>query len=84
VGTIAVIWQSGSDAFTIADALFPNKCTDAKISGEPSHTTLFGNLVDVDDIIEEVLLYVFRSRNPTQVKKCLRFPAMVPLTFRRE
>jgi tRNA modification GTPase TrmE len=59
ISAIAVIRLSGSDAITITDKVFKGK----KLSEQPSHTVHFGNLVDGDRIIDEVLVTVFKEPN---------------------
>jgi len=62
-GALSLIRVSGSDAFKIGDAIFLAKKKDVKISTAPSHTILFGNIGQSDELIDEVLVSVFRSPN---------------------
>ncbi len=59
-GAIAVIRMSGKDAFAIADKVFRSmgKKTVAKAD---SHTIIFGDIVDGNELVDEVLLSVFRN-----------------------
>ena len=62
-GAIAVIRLSGKDALTIADRMFRKKKSSKKLSEEKSHTIHFGNIVEGDKVVDEVLVSVFRSPN---------------------
>ncbi|HLA53405.1 MAG TPA: tRNA uridine-5-carboxymethylaminomethyl(34) synthesis GTPase MnmE [Flavitalea sp.] len=57
VGAIGVIRISGSKTFEIVDALFPSK----DLQNQPSHTILVGLLQHKDQIIDEVVLSLFRG-----------------------
>jgi tRNA modification GTPase len=59
-GAIAVIRMSGKDAFAIADKVFRPK-GKKKVSEADSHTILFGEIVSGDEIVDEVLVSVFRN-----------------------
>ena len=59
ISAIAVIRLSGNDAIVITDKIFKGK----KLQGQNSHTIHFGNLVDDDKIIDEVLISVFKEPN---------------------
>lgn len=55
-GAIAVVRVSGKDAIPRASALF-----DRDLEGVPSHTVHYGHLRDGDEVLDEVLLTVFRA-----------------------
>lgn len=55
VGAIGVIRLSGPDAITIADSVFKGK----DLSKQASHTIHFGNIVDGDMLLDEVLISLF-------------------------
>lgn len=57
-GAISVIRISGSDSFKISDAIFQGR---TKISDAKSHTILYGNITDNSEIIDDVLISVFRA-----------------------
>jgi tRNA modification GTPase len=57
IGAIAVIRLSGARAVEIANALFPSK----DLSEQPSHTLLVGLLKDGDDLLDEVVISLFRA-----------------------
>lgn len=57
IGAIAVIRISGPDAFTIANALFPSK----DITQVKSHTLHVGLLKDESELLDEVVVAVFRG-----------------------
>jgi tRNA modification GTPase len=59
ISAIAVIRLSGPDAILIADKVFRGK----HLVEQASHTLHFGNLVDGEKIIDEVLVSVFREPN---------------------
>lgn len=61
-GGIAVIRVSGSEAFTIVDPIFrPKGIRNRKPSEAESHTVHYGHIIWKDEIIDEVLVSVFRS-----------------------
>jgi tRNA modification GTPase len=55
VGAIGVIRLSGPDAIVIANKVFKGK----DLTKQPSHTIHFGNIVDGDMILDEVLVSLF-------------------------
>ncbi len=57
VGAIGVIRISGSKAFEIVNALFPSK----DLQSQPSHTILVGLLKYKEQVIDEVVLSLFRG-----------------------
>jgi tRNA modification GTPase len=57
VSAIAVIRLSGSDAIRITNAIFKGK----DLESQSSHTVHFGNLVDEDKIIDEVVVTIFKE-----------------------
>ncbi|MFC4231236.1 tRNA uridine-5-carboxymethylaminomethyl(34) synthesis GTPase MnmE [Parasediminibacterium paludis] len=57
VGAIGVIRVSGSKVFCILDELFTSK----KISIQPSHTILVGLLKDAVEVLDEVVLAIFKN-----------------------
>jgi tRNA modification GTPase len=57
VGAIAVIRLSGPEAFSITDALFKGK----NLSEQPSHTVHYGALRDEGQLLDEVLVTLFRG-----------------------
>ncbi|MCF8465129.1 MAG: tRNA uridine-5-carboxymethylaminomethyl(34) synthesis GTPase MnmE [Flavobacteriales bacterium] len=59
-GAIAVIRMSGKDAFEIADKVFRAKGKKT-ISKADSHTIIFGDIIDGDELVDEVLVSVFRN-----------------------
>lgn len=59
-GAIAVIRMSGKDAFAIADKVFKPK-GGKNVSEAKSHTILFGDILDDDKLVDEVLLSVFKN-----------------------
>lgn len=59
-GAIAVIRMSGKDAFAIADKVFKSK-GGKKVAEANSHTILFGDIRDGDELVDEVLVSVFKN-----------------------
>jgi tRNA modification GTPase len=59
ISAIAVIRLSGKDAITITDKVFKGR----KLEDQPTHTIHFGNLVDGEKIIDEVLVSLFKEPN---------------------
>lgn len=57
VGAIAVIRLSGKDSITLCDSIFKGKV----LNDEPSHTLHFGQVVDGDEIIDEVVMGIFKA-----------------------
>ena len=57
IGAIGVIRVSGSSTFSIIDALFPSK----KMALQNSHTVLVGLLKDGSEILDEVVLAIFKN-----------------------
>jgi tRNA modification GTPase len=62
-GALSLIRVSGSDSFLIGDKIFKPVKKSTKISSASSHTILFGNIGVADELIDEVLVSVFRSPN---------------------
>jgi tRNA modification GTPase len=56
-GAIGIIRLSGSDAITIANAIFPGK----DLSIQPTHTLHFGKIVTGGQIIDEVVLSLYKG-----------------------
>ena len=56
IGAIAVIRLSGPDAITQCSSVFSKNLNEVK-----SHTLHFGNIVDGERIIDEVLVSVFKA-----------------------
>ena len=57
VGAIAIIRLSGDKSVSIVNSCFSGK----DLSGQKSHTVHFGNLMDEEEIIDEVLVTLFRN-----------------------
>ena len=57
VGAIGVIRLSGKDAITICDRCFKGKA----LNEQPSHTLHFGPLMDGDEIVDEVVVGLFKA-----------------------
>ncbi len=62
VGAIAVIRLSGVEAISIASAMF-RSISNKTLQNQKTHTVHFGNIVDGDRIIDEVLATIFKNPN---------------------
>ena len=60
---ISIIRISGSNAFSVADALFVSKKGNKKLSNAKSHTLHYGYIMDGDTMIDEVLVSVMKAPN---------------------
>lgn len=62
-GAIAVIRISGNDSYKICSEIFIPKNNSLQLSEAPSHTIHYGEIQNNDEIIDEVLLSIFKSPN---------------------
>ena len=60
-GAIAVIRLSGKDAVTIADRIFKSPKKNKKLTNQPANTIHFGQIVFRDELIDEVVIGLFRA-----------------------
>lgn len=60
---IGIVRISGDDAIKIADKIFVSVNKNKKILDASSHTVHYGNIVDNEKIIDEVLLIVMKAPN---------------------
>jgi tRNA modification GTPase len=60
MGAIAVIRLSGLQAVKVADSLFHSSKTGFSLKEAPSHTVHFGTIGDGKDILDEVLITLFK------------------------
>ena len=63
VGAIAIIRVSGSEAFKICEKIFFPRKNNLKISKVKSHSIHFGTIGDCNNILDEVLISVFKAPN---------------------
>ena len=63
VGAIAIIRVSGSEAFKISEKIFFSRKNNFKISKVKSHSIHFGTIGDGNNILDEVLISVFKAPN---------------------
>ncbi len=61
-GAINIVRLSGKDAIEIADKVFVSK-KGIKLSEVNSHTVHYGNIVNKDNIVDEVLVVVMKAPN---------------------
>jgi tRNA modification GTPase len=61
MGAIAVIRLSGEQAITIAESVFQAPSTTKKLSQQKANTIHFGKLQSDDEIIDEVLVSLFKA-----------------------
>ena len=59
-GAIAIIRLSGEQALKICDQIFQSK-TNKLLSDQKANTVHFGNLMDGEEIVDEVLVTVFKA-----------------------
>jgi tRNA modification GTPase len=62
MGAIAVIRLSGRDSISICDQIFHSPSLK-KLASQPANTLHFGILKDGDDIIDEVVVSIFKAPN---------------------
>jgi len=62
-GGIAVIRVSGNKAFAICDKIFRAKNKNKTISKQQAYTIQFGEIIDNNEIVDEVLISIFKSPN---------------------
>jgi tRNA modification GTPase len=60
LGAISVIRISGNKCFEAADKLFRGK---SKLADSPSHTIHYGRIFSGDEVVDDVLVSVFRNPN---------------------
>jgi tRNA modification GTPase len=60
IGALSIIRLSGPDSILIADQLFRGK---SGLSGADSHTLHYGKIIDGNDIVDDVIISVFRKPN---------------------
>ncbi|MGC9472041.1 MAG: tRNA uridine-5-carboxymethylaminomethyl(34) synthesis GTPase MnmE [Bacteroidales bacterium] len=60
-GAIAVLRISGPKAFPVMDTLFRFPGSKKKLASQPSHTIHFGHIVENGQLIDEVLVSVFKA-----------------------
>lgn len=63
VGAIAVIRLSGKDSISIIDSVFVSKKKTKKLIDQSSHSLHFGQLMDRNEVIDEVLVSLFKAPN---------------------
>jgi len=63
IGAIAVIRVSGSESFKICEKIFSPRKKNLKLSQAKSHSIHFGTIGDKNNILDEVLLSVFKAPN---------------------
>ena len=60
---ISIIRISGTDAISVADAIFVSKKVNKKLSEVKSHTLHYGSVYDNDVMLDEVLVSVMKAPN---------------------
>ena len=61
IGAIAVIRLSGESAIELTDAVFKSPNGRKKLSEQPGYTAHFGSIVDHAEVVDEVLVTVFKA-----------------------
>jgi tRNA modification GTPase len=62
-GAIAVIRISGQDSFSVCDKIFKSKKLNFKLTKAKTHTIHFGIIHENENILDEVLVSVFKKPN---------------------
>ena len=60
-GAIGIVRVSGADAISITDEVFSPAANGKRLLDRKPYTIAFGNIVDGEELIDEVLVSVFRS-----------------------
>lgn len=60
---ISIIKISGTDAFSVADAVFVSKKGNKRLSEQKSHTLHYGTIMDGEVMIDEALVSVMKAPN---------------------
>ncbi|HRY98737.1 MAG TPA: tRNA uridine-5-carboxymethylaminomethyl(34) synthesis GTPase MnmE [Bacteroidales bacterium] len=60
-GAIAVVRLSGPRAITTADSLFQTSRKEVVLRDAPGHTAHFGKIMDGEEVLDEVVLTLFRA-----------------------
>ncbi|MDR0795924.1 MAG: tRNA uridine-5-carboxymethylaminomethyl(34) synthesis GTPase MnmE, partial [Tannerella sp.] len=60
-GGIAVVRVSGKDAILICDNIFKSRHSGKHLYTQPAGTVVFGTILDNNEVIDEVLVTVFRA-----------------------
>ena len=63
IGAIAVIRLSGENAITIVDTFFKSIKKVKKLQNQKSHTIHLGHIINDNDVLDEVLVSVFKNPN---------------------
>lgn len=58
---IGIIRISGEDAFSIAEKMFQPKKSGKKLSEQDTYTIHYGNIVDNDEVLDEVIVLLMRG-----------------------
>lgn len=59
-GAVSIIRISGPDSFNVANQIFKGK---ADLLNEPSHTIHYGKIFNHQELIDDVLIFLYRSPN---------------------
>ena len=60
-GAIGVIRMSGKESITICEGVFHPVNKSVKLSEQPGYSILFGSIVDGEEVIDEVLVSLFKA-----------------------
>ena len=71
MSAIAIIRISGSKAIEITNSVFNKEIAESK-----THTLHFGNFINEKEVVDEVLVSVFRGSKSFTGEEALRFLAM--------
>ncbi len=84
VGGIAVIRVSGNEAFDVCDKIFRAAKSDVRIATMKPYTVRFGQIVDAEQIIDEVLVTVFRAPHSFTGENCVEIACHGSLYIQQE
>ena len=79
-GAIGIIRISGPDAINITSRIFIPAKTSKTLTDSKPYTLTFGHIRNEKEIIDEVLVSLFRAPIPTQEKIVQKSPVTVPAT----
>ena len=60
-GALGIIRVSGPEAIPLTDSIFRSPHTSKRLTETNSHTLTFGRIMEEDEVVDEVLVSVFRS-----------------------
>lgn len=80
-GAIGSIRVSGPEAISITGSIFKPAKAGKLLSEQKPYTLTFGRIYDGDEMIDEVLVSLFRAPHSIREKTARKSRVMVPLIF---